>query len=106
MIVNIHIVALYLKFEQFKPLLATDRNDGLPPLVNIGTGEDVTIKQLAELVSSVVGYSGALEFDSTKPDGTMRKLMDVSFMRSLGLQAATSLGDGLVLAYKNHLTNK
>ncbi|MDP1765975.1 MAG: GDP-L-fucose synthase, partial [Methylotenera sp.] len=66
--------------EQFKPLLASYRNDGLPPLVNIGTGVDVTIKELAELVSSVVGYNGSLEFDSTKPDGTMRKLMDVNFM--------------------------
>ncbi|MDP2071920.1 GDP-L-fucose synthase [Methylotenera sp.] len=89
--------------EQFKPLLASYRNDGLPPLVNIGTGVDVTIKELAELVSSVVGYNGALEFDSTKPDGTMRKLMDVSFMRSLGWKAATSLGDGLELAYKNYI---
>ncbi|MDO9394645.1 MAG: GDP-L-fucose synthase [Methylotenera sp.] len=90
--------------EQFQPLLASDRNDGLPPLVNIGTGIDVTIKELAELVRSVVGYNGALEFDSTKPDGTMRKLMDVSFMQSLGWKASTTLGDGLVLAYKNYLT--
>jgi len=52
---------------------------------------------------TVVGYSGALEFDSTKPDGTMRKLMDVSFMQSLGWQAATSLGHGLVLAYKDYV---
>ncbi|MDP3332690.1 MAG: GDP-L-fucose synthase, partial [Methylococcaceae bacterium] len=74
------------------------------PLVNIGTGIDVTIKELAELVRSVVGYNGALEFDSTKPDGTMRKLMDVSFMQSLGWKASTTLGDGLVLAYKNYLT--
>jgi GDP-L-fucose synthase len=91
--------------EQFKPLLASYRNDGQPPLVNIGTGIDVTIKELAELVRSVVGYNGALEFDSTKPDGTMRKLMNVSFMQSLGWQAATSLGDGLELAYKNYVNH-
>jgi GDP-L-fucose synthase len=90
--------------EQFKPLLALDRNDGLPPLVNIGTGVDATIKELAELVGSVVGYNGELEFDSTKPDGTMRKLMDVGLIRSLGWQSSTCLYDGLVSAYKNYLT--
>ncbi|MDP1522645.1 MAG: GDP-L-fucose synthase [Methylotenera sp.] len=89
--------------EQFKPLLASDRNDGLPPLVNIGTGVDVTIKELAELVRSVVGYNGALEFDSTKPDGTMRKLMDVSFMQSLGWKAKSQLLQGMQRAYADYL---
>lgn len=49
----------------------SDINDGLPPLVNIGTGVDITIKELAELLRSVDGYNGTLEFDSTKPDGTL-----------------------------------
>lgn len=94
---------MQLPDNQFKQLLANDRNDGLPPLVNVGTGTDITIKQLAELVGSVVGYSGQLIFDSTKPDGTMRKLMDVSLINSLGWNNFTSLHDGLVLAYENYL---
>jgi len=72
-------------------------------LVNIGTGVDVTIKQLAELVSSVVGYSGALEFDSTKPDGTMRKLLDVSFINSLGWTAKTPFLQGMQQSYADYL---
>lgn len=97
----LHLVNLPDK--QFKPLLALDRNDGLPPLVNIGTGQDITIKELAELIGSVVGYSGKLEFDSTKPDGTMRKLMDVGFINSLGWQASTKFVEGLKFAYQNYL---
>ena len=89
--------------SQFKPLLASHRNDGLPPLVNIGSGEDVTIKALAELIASVVGYSGSLIFDSTKPDGAMRKLMDVSYIRSLGWQMSTSLEVGLQRAYQDFI---
>lgn len=87
----------------FKPLLGSNRNDGLPPLVNIGSGEDVTIKELAELISSIVGYSGDLVFDSTKPDGTMRKLMDVSYIRSLGWEMSVSLEVGLQQAYQNFI---
>jgi len=94
---------LNLPEEQFKPLLASDRNDDLAPLVNIGTGEDVTIKELAELIGTVVGYSEKLEFDSTKPDGTMRKLMDVGLINSLGWQASTKLMQGLQLSYQNYI---
>ena len=89
--------------SQFKPLLASDRNDGLPPLVNIGSGEDVTIKELAELIGSIVGYKGSLVFDATKPDGTMRKLMDVSYIRSLGWQMNVSLQVGLQRAYQDFI---
>lgn len=97
----LHLINLH--DEKFKPLLASDRNDGLPPLVNVGTGQDITIKELAELISSVVGYSGGLAFDSSKPDGTMRKLLDVSFINSLGWCASTGFVDGLHLAYQNYL---
>ena len=93
-----------LPFEQFKTLLAGDRNDGLPPLVNIGVGDDLTIKALAELISKVVDYRGSLEFDITKPDGTMRKLLDVGLINALGWKANTPLNEGLVLAYKNFIT--
>ena len=91
--------------KQFKELLASDRSDGLPPLVNIGVGEDLTIKELAELISQEVNYNGCLKFDHTKPDGTMRKLMDVSLINSLGWTASKDFREGLVLAYKNYLSN-
>ncbi|MEF8723240.1 MAG: GDP-L-fucose synthase [Candidatus Accumulibacter delftensis] len=70
----------------------------MPPVVNIGVGDDLTIKELAETVKSVVGYEGKTEFDDSKPDGTPRKLMDVSRLRSLGWQAKTSLQAGLAKA--------
>ena len=71
------------------------------PLVNIGTGTDVTIRELAETVLRVVGFQGGLSFDSGKPDGTPRKLMNVSRMTALGWQARTSLSDGIAMAYKD-----
>lgn len=71
----------------------------VPPLINIGCGEDITIHELAELTARVVGYEGNLVFDTTKPDGTLRKLMDVSRLRSLGWAPQTSLEEGLRRAY-------
>lgn len=71
------------------------------PLVNIGTGEDVTIRELAETVMQVVGFDGRISFDSSKPDGTPRKLLDVSRLASLGWRARTSLIDGIRAAYDN-----
>ena len=94
-----------LSDQQFKGLLASDRIDGLPPLVNIGVGEDLTIKELAELISEVVNYNGSLNFDHTKPDGTMRKLIDVSSINSIGRAASKDFRAGLLLAYKNYLSN-
>ncbi len=69
------------------------------PLLNLGTGEDVTIRELAETVMDVVGFEGRIVFDSTKPDGTPRKLLDVSKLAALGWRARTSLRDGIRLAY-------
>jgi GDP-L-fucose synthase len=69
--------------------------DDEPPLLNVGTGEDLTIRELAELICSVVGFEGGLEFDPSKPDGTPRKLLDVSRIQALGWKAQTSLEDGL-----------
>jgi GDP-L-fucose synthase len=66
-----------------------------PPLINIGTGVDVTIRELAELVASVVGFEGRLVFDATKPDGTPRKLLDVSRLHALGWKARMGLEDGV-----------
>ncbi len=70
-----------------------------PPLVNIGVGEDVTIAELATMIAEVTGFKGRIEFDTSKPDGTPRKLMDVSRLNSLGWKARVSLRDGLKLAY-------
>lgn len=75
-----------------------------PNLINIGTGEDLTIKDLALLIQKVVGYKGALIFDRTKPDGTPRKLMDVSKLHSLGWKHKIELEEGLALAYQDYLS--
>ncbi|MBG9375486.1 GDP-L-fucose synthase [Panacibacter sp. DH6] len=72
-------------------------------LVNIGTGEDLTIKDLAELVKKVVGYTGEIVFDASKPDGTPRKLMDVSKLNGLGWKHHTTLEEGIKLAYGDFL---
>jgi GDP-L-fucose synthase len=74
------------------------------PLVNIGTGTDVTIRELAETVLKVVGFGGDLSFDTSKPDGTPRKLMDVSRLAGLGWRAKTSLEDGIKLAYQDFIS--
>jgi GDP-L-fucose synthase len=66
-----------------------------PGPINVGTGEDLSIRELAELICDVVGYRGGLAFDTSKPDGTPRKLMDVSRLKSLGWQARTPLRDGV-----------
>ena len=75
-------------------------NDKEPPLINIGCGEDLTIKELAEMVAEVVDFKGALTFDTSKPDGTMRKVMDVSKLNLMGWTARTSLREGIEFAYK------
>lgn len=71
--------------------------------LNVGTGEDLTIAELAMMVASIVGFQGELEFDTSKPDGTPRKMMDVSRMTSLGWQAQTSLEVGIAHTYKDFL---
>jgi GDP-L-fucose synthase len=70
-----------------------------PTPINIGVGEDLSIRQLAEEIAQVVGYQGNLEFDATKPDGTPRKLLDVSRLKSLGWNARISLVEGLTTTY-------
>jgi GDP-L-fucose synthase len=72
-------------------------------LVNIGTGEDVTIKNLAAIVKQIVGFQGEIVWDSTKPDGTPRKLMDVSKLHGLGWHHKITLEDGIKLAYQDFL---
>jgi GDP-L-fucose synthase len=76
-----------------------------PPLVNIGVGNDVSIGDLAILIKQVVGYTGEIIFDTSKPDGTPRKLMDVSRLNELGWSAPTSLQAGLAKAYTDFINN-
>ncbi len=70
------------------------------PLINVGTGTDLTIRELAETVAGVVGYQGKFVQDTTKPDGTMRKVMDVGKIHGLGWKAQTALQEGISLTYK------
>ncbi len=71
-----------------------------PGIVNIGTGEDITIRELAELIQEVVGFEGMIEWDSSRADGTPRKLMDVSRLAALGWQAQTGLREGIETVYR------
>ena len=73
--------------------------------VNAGTGKELTIKELTELVAKVVGYEGRIEWDSTKPNGTPRKLLDVSKATSLGWKYKTELEGGIRLSYDDFLNN-
>ncbi len=73
------------------------------PLVNIGSGSDVTIKELTELAAGAVGFDGQITWDHSKPDGTPRKLLDVTRMRSLGWQPSVSLEEGIKLVYREFL---
>ena len=73
------------------------------PLINIGTGSDVTIRGLAETVMKVVGFTGRVVYDQTKPDGTMRKLMDSSRLNGLGWQPRVALEDGIERSYRDFL---
>ena len=98
------VYLMNLPDEQFKTLLGSDEAATgifMPPLVNIGVGHDLTIRELADTVRDVVGYQGVIEFDTTKPDGTPRKLMDVSRLSGIGWKAYTGLRAGLTAAYQD-----
>lgn len=75
-------------------------------LINVGVGEDLTIKELAQLIQKTVGFAGELKFDSSKPDGTMRKCMDVSKINNLGWKAKISLEDGIAKVYEWYLNQR
>jgi GDP-L-fucose synthase len=85
-------------------LFLMERYDS-PEIINVGCGEDVTIAELARLIAEIVGFRGALVFDRSKPDGTPRKLLDVSKARALGWQATTALADGIRTTYGWYLAN-
>lgn len=80
-------------------------NYSAPGMLNIGTGEDVTIAEFAALVADVVGYKGRLTFNTTRPDGTPRKLLDVSKLTAMGWRARIGLRDGLKQTYADYLDN-
>ena len=77
-----------------------------PEIINVGCGRDVTIRELAELVCDVVGFTGTLEFDKTKPDGTPRKLLDLTRLTKLGWQPKISLREGIKSTYEWFLNNR
>ena len=85
----------------FNQLLAADQ-----PMVNIGTGVELTIRELTETVKTVVGFAGDVIWDDSKPDGTPRKLLDVSRLADLGWRAKTHLRDGIELAYRDFVANQ
>ena len=76
------------------------------PPINVGVGKDLSISELASLVSRIVGFEGRIEYDSSKPDGTPRKLLDVSRLHALGWQAETALEDGIAATYRWYLANE
>jgi GDP-L-fucose synthase len=82
------------------------RVENPPDWINVGTGVDVTIRELTELVAEVVGYRGQIVWDALKPDGTPRKLLDVSKLAALGWRARIALRDGVTATYRNFLEEK
>lgn len=96
---------MYL-MEQQDGRLQSLFNDAQPPLVNVGCGQDLSIRELAELVKSVAGFTGSFTFDTSKPDGTPRKLMDVSKLERMGWRAGTSLRDGVAAVHESYLQSK
>jgi GDP-L-fucose synthase len=89
-----------LNQEAWNSLVASETNASL---INVGSGQDQTIRELAELIAEIVGFDGVLRFDPSKPDGTPRKLLDVSRLGSLGWQPRIALREGLERVYENFL---
>jgi GDP-L-fucose synthase len=75
-------------------------------IINVGTGTDTTIKHLAETIANIVGYKGSISWDSSKPNGTARKVLNVEKINSLGWKASTELQDGIKSTYEWYLRNK
>ena len=100
------VFLLNLPDEKYFSLLGSDESKTgkfEPPLINIGVGTDVTISELAELIKDVVDFNGKIEFDTSKPDGTPRKLLDISRLTATGFRAKVQLKSGLADAYAGFL---
>lgn len=82
------------------------QNYDQPGLINIGVGDDISIKDLAELIRGITGFEGVIQFDTSRPDGTPRKLMDVSKLKAMGWQASIPLKEGINNVYVNHFVKK
>ena len=93
------VYLINLPEDAFVSLLHPEADGIKAPLINIGSGHDMTIKELAEAIQATVGYLGSIKFDTSKPDGTPRKLLDVKRITDIGWQPTTSLEAGLRLAY-------
>jgi GDP-L-fucose synthase len=97
------IFLMNLDDKEFKALVSSDRTW---PTINIGSGEDLTIRELSELIAEIVGFKNRLWFDESKPDGTPRKLLDISRLRIMGWGPRVSLREGLALAYESFLESQ
>jgi GDP-L-fucose synthase len=100
------IFLMTLSEEDYVSLLGSDESETgkfEPPLVNIGAGNDITIKALAEMIRDTVGFKGEIVFDTSKPDGTPRKLMDITRLRRIGWSSCTALDQGIGRAYADFL---
>lgn len=103
------VFLMNLPDDKYETLLGSDESKTgkfEPPLINIGVGHDVTIKELAESIRRAVGYTGGIVFDTRKPDGTPRKLMDVGLLSNAGWSACTKFSDGLTVAYSDFLARE
>ncbi len=99
------IFLIGLSDEQYIPLIAKNRNNGLPPLLNIGSGADLSIGELAALIKGVVEFDGEIVLNPNKPDGTLRKLMDSGRLNQLGWSESITLKQGLEIAYEEFKVN-
>lgn len=100
------VFLMQLPDNQFQKLLGSDESASgkfQPPLVNVGYGSDITIKVLAETVQRIIGHQGNIQFDISKPDGTLRKLMDATILHQAGWQPKVSIEVGLEIAYQDFL---
>lgn len=96
------VYLMNLPQEQYQEQLS----DQFPPLLNIGTGRDLTIRELAQTICDVVGFNGKLVFDTSKPDGTMRKLQDVSKLQAMGWKDKMEFRQGLSIAYQDFVAQQ
>lgn len=83
----------------YEPLI---KGEEYPPLINVGSGKDQTISELAHMIAEAVGYEGKIDWDTSKPDGTPRKLLDISRLRGLGWEPKITLQEGIAKTYRDH----
>lgn len=97
------VYLMNLPDEKFKPLIAAERNDGIPPVVNVGVEEDISISQLVNKIQVVTGFNGTILFDKSKPDGTYQKLMSIERLKKLGWSRCYDFESSLRLVYEDYI---